>query len=222
MITGIIGGVLNPAQDKGNGKTATMTLDGLLAKYPHARITRSGRIIPGEPSNKIKIYSNYHVTFADEVISASEMAQMFFNEELNNVKILVDEMQSIVDSHYGVKKHKGNKKSIAQMFIRLSQQSRKRNVEITYTTQWYGNVNNQLRNHTNYLYEPIKYHSNGDICIKDRCKEFHIIKVYDISPMSALGDGEPVLVYPLNGILPFYSSSQIIYDSDDYVEMESK
>ena len=63
MITAFVGGILNPIQDKGNGKTATMTFSLLLAKYPHAQFrinkkTGDVSIILNEAS-KVKIYTKF-------------------------------------------------------------------------------------------------------------------------------------------------------------------
>jgi len=205
MITAFVGGILNPIQDKGNGKTATMTFSLLLAKYPHAQFrinkkTGDVEIITNEP-NKVKIYTNYKVTFADKVVSPEEMSEMFYDDSLKNAIIAIDEMQVLFDSHFGLKRN-----GVTNILQRVVQQSRKRNVEIYYTTQQFSNVHKVLRRHTNYIYETVKRHYDGSICIDDKCKNKHFIDVINVR-MPSLESWR----YPLDAILPFYDTSQIIF-----------
>lgn len=216
MITAFVGGTLVPLQDKGNGKTATMTFALLLAKYPKAKINlETGKITLGKPS-KTKIFTNYYVSFADKIMSPEEMVHMFLNDELRNCIVAIDEMQVLFDSHFGIQRSKGKKVSLQELIMRLAQQSRKRNVEIYYTTQRFANVHKVLRVHTNYVFEPVKYHYDGNICILDKCKEKHIIRVYDLMYST------PTWEYPLDIILPFYNSEEIIFTPSSMIDLRQE
>jgi len=206
MITAFVGGILNPIQDKGNGKTATMTFSLLLAKYPDAQFrinkkTNNTEIILNKPCN-VKIYTNYNVTFADAVISPDEMGEMFYDDTLKNAIIAIDEMQVLFDSHFGMKR-----KGISNVIQRIVQQSRKRNIEVYYTTQQFRNVHKVLRRHTNYIYETVKRHLDGSICIDDKCKSKHFVDVINIRMPNI-----PSWRYPLDAILPYYDTGQIIFE----------
>ena len=216
MITAFVGGTLVPLQDKGNGKTATMTLALLMAKYPKAGINMDTKKIKlGRPSG-VKVYTNYNVTFADKVMSPEDMVYMFMHDELKNCVIGIDEMQVLFDSHFGIKQSKKGKMSLQELIMRLAQQSRKRNVEIYYTSQRFANVHKVLRVHTNYLFEPIKYHYDGSVCILDRCNKKHFIRIYDLMHTT------PPWEYPLDIIVDFYNSDEIVFTSQNMVEVKEE
>ena len=213
MITAFTGGIINPIQDKGNGKTASMVFNLLMAKYPHVKIKYDGEDFEiasfGEKRN-IHIITNFHCELADEVISLKEMFERFFSEEgeqLQNTILAIDEMQMFVDSHFGMKK-----KSVAEMLMRLAQQSRKRRVEILYTTQRFGNVHKVIRAHTNYIYEPLKVHFDKytlqpeNVCIIDSCMKPHLVMLFNI--MTDL----PPIIFPLTPITQLYDSNEIILE----------
>ena len=213
MITAFVGGILNPIQDKGNGKTASMVFNLLMAKYPHAKIAYDGydfRIADYGKKSSIHIITNFSCKLADEVMSLKDMFDRFFSEEgeeLNNSILAIDEMQMFIDSHFGMKK-----KSIAEMLMRLAQQSRKRRVEILYTTQRYYNVHKVIRTHTNYIYEPIKVHFNQEdatpknVCIYDTCTKPHLIMLFSL--VTEL----PPVIFPLSPIIELYDSNEIIME----------
>lgn len=215
MITAFIGGILNPLQDKGNGKTASMTFACFIAKYPHAKITKN-KIILGKPA--CKVYANYNLKIADEILSVKDIIDLFFSDKLRNCVIAIDELQLLLDSHFGLKPSKKNKVSIQETLMRLVQQSRKRNIEIYYTSQSWENVHAVMRRHTNYVYEPVKKHFDNTLCIQDKCKEPHIIELYDLR----FPDLPPALRFPLHLALPLYNSDEIIfYKSEDFYQEQN-
>ena len=199
MITCITGGKLNHMQDKGNGKTATMTFFLLISKYPEAKLNLNKVISLGKKRN-IKVITNYKCKLADEILNMKQMYELFKKDELKNCIIAIDELQVFFDSHYGIKKS-----SIAEMLMRLVQQSRKRNIEIFYTTQRYENIHLVIRTHTNYVYEPIKFHYDKSLCLNDKCFKPHFIKVVSLQFMKTF-------TFPLNPILKLYDSSYLVLE----------
>ena len=208
MITCYTGGILAEAQDRGNGKTATMTFSLAFAKYPNMTFVSddgtpgSTRLILGEPNPDISVFTNYRVGFADKVLSPDEISELFETEILRNCVIGIDEMQVLWDSHFGM-----NQKSVKNRLQRLVQQSRKRNVSIYYTTQRNKNVHAILRRHTNLVCECIKRHYfTHDVCYDDQCYVPHYVEVVD------LDFRYPVWRWPLDCIFEFYDSDEIIFE----------
>jgi len=206
MITAYVGGILNTNQDRGNGKTATMTFSLLFAKYPNACFLYDGEDISIELNEPVdvSVFTNYKCSFADKVLSPSDIVVLFESNELKNCLIGIDEMQVLWDSHFGM-----SKKGVKNKLQRLVQQSRKRSVSIYYTSQQFGNVHAVLRRHTNKVFECIKRHYDGNICYDDQCYLKHYVDVID------LDFRVPIWNYPMESIFEFYDSDEIIFQGDD-------
>lgn len=155
MIYGIVGGLRNSGM-RGNGKTATMTY--FLIRH-HLR--------------GWKVYANYKLGFESEYMGVSEIKDAVLKKNLQNVVIGFDEIQLFLNSL-------GEKKKIINEFVhQLIAQTRKRSVDVYYTTQRYADVHARLRAQTDVVLCPLKFHEEDDSeCFVDRCKRKHYIEIF--------------------------------------------
>lgn len=153
---------------RGNGKTLTVT-NYLYEDYLEGRL----------------IYTNYYTSFSN-VMDTQKIVELIFNSDINkfqNVSIGIDEIQLILNSI-------GTKGKALKFIMNLIAQSRKRNVDIYYTTQRFLDIHKRLRTQTDMIFEPFKKHYHyednnlilDETCIKDNCNKPHIICVYPKRP----------------------------------------
>jgi len=157
---------------RGNGKTQTAT-------YYAYRDYQQGR----------KVLTNYKTTFST-MMSTKEIVDYIFDSELRNITVVIDEIQVILNSI-------GTKGTVLKFVEQLLNQSRKRNVDIWYTTQRYLNVHVRLRQQTDILLEPYKLDvipiegtnrfkiDTSHVCTIDSCNKPHIIVVKSKVPFVA-------------------------------------
>ncbi len=176
---------------RGNGKTLTATYYG-YQEYLEGK----------------EVYSNYHTSFS-KLYTMNELIELFKNDKLSNVVILMDEAQVYL-SNQGAKKKVVN--NLIGLFIA---QTRKRNVDIYLTTQRFNNLHNQLRLHTDIILLPVKTHADGSICRKNLCKEPHYIHVF----MST--EEDELVCLKADEVGQLYNSDEIVLDTF-YLEEEEK
>ena len=143
---------------RGNGKTLCLTFVGYLDYL-------AGR----------HVISNYKTSFS-EYVPVEEIACMVVEENIRDTTILITEMQVYLNS-LGV-----NSNDLKEFIGSVVGQSRKRNTDIHYDTQRYGDIHPRLRVQTDRAFLPRKFHENGEPCNLDRCKEDHIIYLYQHDP----------------------------------------
>jgi len=168
---------------RGNGKTMAMTYFGYQAH-------KKGK----------EVFSNYHTTFS-QPYTMNHLIQLFKDQNLSNVVILIDEAQVYL-SNQGVKK--GVLKELIGLFVA---QTRKRKVDIYLTTQRFLNLNNQLRIHIDSILLPVKAHADGQICKKDSCEKHHYIHIFPINEDDAL------CVIDAEKVGKLYNSDEIVLDT---------
>lgn len=185
MIYGIVGTIDDYSTGgsiRGNGKTLTMTYYGYQA-------FKEGQTV----------YSNYYTKFSC-IKTLNELMDIFNNKNLSNTVVLLDEIQVYLPNQ-GVKKGILN-----DLIARFIAQTRKRNIDIFYTTQRFKNLNNQLRIHTDEILLPIKTHADGIQCSSDKCKKEHYIHIF-----SQYSD-DAMIVLDAQKVGKLYDSNEIIFD----------
>lgn len=167
---------------RGNGKTMSLTFVGYV-DYCNGR----------------EVISNYKTSFS-ELRPTEEIASMVQDENLRDVTILLSELQLYLNSL-------GTNSKVLKNFIgSVVGQSRKRNVDIHYDTQRYGDIHPRMRVQTDRAFLPRKYHLDDEPCSIDRCSEPHIIKVYQHDPF----EREPVFILDATKFGSLYDSNEIV------------
>lgn len=186
MIYGIVGTIDDYSTGgsiRGNGKTMAMTYYGYQAH-----------------KNGHTIYSNYYTNFST-IITLNELMDIFTNKNLSNTTVLLDEIQVYLPNQ-------GVKRGILQDLIgRFISQTRKREIDIFYTTQRFKNLNNQLRIHTDEILLPVKTHEDGKQCASDKCKKDHYIHIF-----SQYSD-DAITILSAANVGKLYNSNEIIFDT---------
>lgn len=167
---------------RGNGKTLSMTFVGYLD-------SQSGR----------KVISNYQTSFS-EFVSIDKISEMVTQENIRDTTILVSEMQVYLNS-LGV-----NSNDLKTFIGSVVGQSRKRNTDIHYDTQRYGDIHPRMRVQTDRAFLPRKYHLDGSPCSIDRCPDEHVIYLYQHDPFLP----KPVLKLQASKFSGLYNSDEII------------
>lgn len=167
---------------RGNGKTMSLTFVGYV-----------------DHCNGREVISNYRTSFS-ELRPTEEIASMVQDENLRDVTILLSELQLYLNSL-------GTNSKVLKNFIgSVVGQSRKRNVDIHYDTQRYGDIHPRMRVQTDRAFLPRKYHLNDEPCSIDRCPKPHVIKVYQHDPF----EREPVFILDASKFGGLYDSNEIV------------
>jgi hypothetical protein len=166
----------------GNGKTLAMTFYLGMDK-------EEGR----------QIITNYHTTFS-ELMTVKEMIDYIMSTELKNISIGIDEMQLIFNSL-------GRKRAKTELITTMITQTRKRKVDIYFTTQRWMLIDKILRDMTAYVIVPQKMHSDGEECFLDSCsRPDHQIIVNCMIPYKPI----PLRILHANKVGQLYNSNEII------------
>ena len=167
---------------RGNGKTLSLTFVGFL-----------------DAQNGRQVIANYHTSFG-EFVPIDEIAEMVLHENIRDTTILLSELQVYLNS-LGV-----NSEDLKGFIGSVVGQSRKRNVDIHYDTQRYGDIHPRMRVQTDRAFLPRKFHTDGEPCSKDRCEEDHIIYVYQHDPYLR----DPVFRLKAPAFEGLYNSDEIV------------
>jgi hypothetical protein len=184
LIIGLIGCFeefwqINPL---GNGKTMAMTWFG-YEDYLEGR----------------KVLSNYKTSFT-EMATVENMVEMFNTTDLQDITFLIDEIHVVFDSL-------GHKQNKTRLITNMITQTRKRNVDLYFTTQRWKNVHTRLRSMTAYVLQPIKVHpESGRVCNQDSCKAEHEIIITCVLPRKPW----PLKILNCEAVGGLYNSNQII------------
>jgi ABC-type dipeptide/oligopeptide/nickel transport system ATPase component len=191
MILGIVG-------EMGSGKTLLMTY-----------------FLYGDFLENRQIYSNYHLEFKYSLIKLKELIEKAkHKEQLKNATIGIDEIHIFFES-----RRSGSKKNIVGSY--LVTQSRKRSLDIVYTTQFFYQVEKRIRDNTQYLIRSHKvaddvyqyeFHKRVDtLTIEGGGGEFQLIKTFIIRHKSA------------RAIYKLYDTEEVIMDlGEDELDDEPK
>ena len=167
---------------RGNGKTLCLTFVGYLD-------AQRGR----------RVISNYKTSFS-EYVAVDEIARMVVEENIRDTTILITEMQVYLNS-LGV-----NSSDLKEFIGSVVGQSRKRNTDIHYDTQRYGDIHPRLRVQTDRAFLPRKFHVDGEPCHRDRCEEEHVIYLFQHDPYLH----EEVIRLKAEAFADLYNTDEII------------
>jgi len=161
---------------RGCGKTLTMVKDALNFY-----------------DNGWTIYSNFDICIPYKKITNEDIINLVENENIKDCVLLIDEIQTIVDSRRSMKKDNLN-------FSYFVQQIRKRNIILLCTTQFTRTTDLRLREHTDIVVKPKIYH------------EYPVVEAeyFDVTSEEELGYIESkIIVYNPQRIFSLYDTNEI-------------
>lgn len=187
-IVGLVEDVRSCDQDRppsaGNGKTNLMT-----------HILYQEFII-----KQRLIITNFHTRFQGgsfagpswaRYMTSQEIFDHWFDEELENAIIAFTELQSLLNSA-------GRSSKVITYIEKCLNQRRKSGYDIIWDSQRWGSVDRRIRDVTDELYFPVKWHCRFDAkanswlpthpCNKDICGEKHLIAVHKEFPAETIED----------------------------------
>jgi len=173
---------------RGCGKTLTMVKDAL--KFYNDGWT---------------IYSNFDISIPYKKLSNEDIFQLPKNQKIRNCVLLIDEIQTIIDSRRSMKGENLN-------FSYFVQQIRKRNIILLCTTQFTRTVDNRLREHTDIVVKP-QIHRHFPVV------EAHYFDLTSEEDFGILDSR--VIVYNPENIWNFYDTDEI-KTSDNIKTKETK
>jgi hypothetical protein len=122
MIVGMVG-------DMGSGKTLLMTM-----------------LLKQDFDNDRTILCNYHLNFKYELLKVKKLIdEAKNNKQLKNLTLGLDELHISVDARTSMSKRN-------RIFSYLVTQTRKRSVDLYYTTQFFDQVEKRVRQNTVYIF----------------------------------------------------------------------
>ena len=145
---------------KGNGKTLT-------AVY----------LLYLDAKRGYKTYANIDTSFTDKM-NTSEVYELFRDSNATGISILIDEIQKDLNSLAGFTKSK----TLVEFCNIASAQTRKRDINLYWTTQRAGDIPLRLRIQTDILLQPIRVHADNTRCTTASCSRRHYIKVFAREP----------------------------------------
>lgn len=157
-----------------------------------------------------EVITNFFTTFS-KMERFKIIVDMIINGDLENVSIGLTEIQAFLNSL-------GTSSKIINFADKAVSQTRKREVDLHYTTQRFFNVHKRLRTQTDRVLEPRKYHYDDTICLKDRCKLPHLIKVYSVSPWLK----NPLQTLKAEKVGELYNTNEVISDEINKEELIQK
>ena len=188
MICAFVGTISDVSETciRGNGKTCSMTGVAYLAH------------MEGQ-----KIYSNFKTTFSEEVIGV----QAFIDNLRKSPKKYADciymatEFQKILNSL-------GSSTKEVLFIDGFCSELRKLDIDFFYDTQRFNNIHLRMRIHTDYIFQPFKYHMDNTPCNIDRCKKPHKICLHSAKPFSP----KIKKIFDATKVGQLYNTKEICYD----------
>lgn len=189
-------------------------------------IVKAGHIIKGNGKNICatwyllqdylngkNVIANYKTTFAD-YLPTQDIIESALTGEIDNVSIALDEMSLYLNSL-------GEKQKILKFIMRLVKQGRKIKSNIYWMEQRYDDVHLRLRIHTQYVFEPEKYHYDMSLCDDEDClRNDHLIFMFEKKPFQLLN---PVIVLDAATVGKLYNTDEVLLDeiSANDIDMSS-
>jgi len=171
---------------KGNGKTMT----GVYLLYLDAK-------------RGYKAYANIDTSFTDQMNTA-EVYELFKDSTATGISILIDEIQKDMNSIAGFT----SSKTLVEFCNIASAQTRKRDINLYWTTQRAQDIPLRLRVQTDILLQPIRVHADGSRCMNASCDKRHYIKVYAKEPLKQ----HPIVTLDCVAVGRLYDSYQVLTD----------
>ena len=188
MITGFVGVIENnpDAPISGNGKTGSMVGVSYL-----------------DHLNKNKrIWSNFETDYSEKICGLQEMIDTIGDEPQEDLIICVTEMQRILNSI-------GSSTKQVRFIENFASQLRKLKVDLYYDTQRFKSIHLRLRNFTDIIFVPKKYHFDYTPCNYNLCKKPHLVCLYVYKPTGYTKD---VIRFNMEMVGQHYNSDEICMD----------
>lgn len=121
------------------------------------------------------IWSNFETDFSDEVMGFQEMIDTIGDEPHPHLELMITEMGKIINSL-------GSSVKKALYIENFARQLRKVDVNVSYDEQRFNSLHLRLRNFTDTIFIPEKFHFDGSPCNYNLCKKPHVIKLFSYEP----------------------------------------
>ena len=171
---------------KGNGKTLTA----VYLMYLDAK-------------RGYKCYSNIETNFTDSM-STAQVYELFKDSNATGISILLDEIQKDMNSIAGFT----SAKTIVEFCNIASAQTRKRDINLYWTTQRASDIPLRLRVQTDILLQPVRIHADQSRCTNASCERRHYINVYSREPMRL----NPIVTLDCQAVGKLYDTCQVLTD----------
>jgi hypothetical protein len=221
MIYGIVGifddvrySVIQRPSSAGNGKT------NLMAHILYEEFLRKDRNVIANFHLKYKGSSFASASWATYMTS-QEIFDHWFDEELEGSIIGITELQSLLNSA-------GRSAKMITYLERCLNQRRKSDYDLIWDSQRWGSVDKRVRDNTDEVYHPMKYHCIYDPeedtwrptypCLKDRCDERHLIAVHCDLPLPPTFEEQITPLYFMKSweIGELYNTKEKMLDTLNY------
>lgn len=139
------------------------------------------------------LYSNFDICIPYKKLSNEDIINIADNESIRDCVLLIDEIQTIIDSRRSMRKENLN-------FSYFVQQIRKRNIILLCTTQFTKTTDVRLREHTDIVVKPRMYH------------EYPVVEAeyFDVTSEEDLGYVDSkIIVYNPQRIFSLYDTNEI-------------
>ena len=187
MITAIVG-CMDESEGtpiSGNGKGVTNTG---LAYLNHIKYHK-------------RIWSNYTTDFSEKVCGLQEMIDTVGDEPQPDLIFVITEMGKVLNSLGSPQR----KVLYVENFVR---QLRKLEIDFQFDEQRFKTVHLRLRNFTDKIFIPMKFHTDYEPCNYNLCKKPHYIAVYSQVPKKP----KPVIIFDATKVGQHYNTNEICYD----------
>ena len=156
-----------------------------------------------------KCYANIDTSFT-EPMNTADVYALFKDSTARDIAILLDEIQKDMNSTTGFT----SPKTIVEFANIAAAQTRKRNINLYWTSQMARDVHIRVRNQTDILLQPIRVHATcgeGERsirCQKASCDRPHYIQVYSREPDRRY----PLVTLDCAAVGRLYDTSQVLTD----------
>lgn len=171
---------------KGNGKTLT----GVYMLYLDAK-------------RGYKTYANISTSFT-EPMTTKDVYELFRDSNATGISILIDEIQKDLNSIAGFT----SSKTLVEFCNIASAQTRKRNINLYWTTQRAWDIPLRLRIQTDILLQPIRVHGDNSRCVTASCSRRHYVKVYAREPFKH----KEIVTLDCQAVGKLYDTNQVLTD----------
>jgi len=197
MIVAFVGVIYSDSKCpiSGNGKTGGMTGIAMLDHYQ---------------KNKT-IWSNYYTDFSDKVCGLQEMIDEIGDEQHPDLILCISEMGQILNSL-------GSKTKQVLFVEKFVSQIRKLEIELYWDAQRFRSIHLRLREFTDVIFIPRKYHFDGLECNYNLCKKPHKVSLYCYKPEQE--NNEPKISFDMSKVGLHYDHKEVIYDKITLADKE--
>ncbi len=154
-----------------------------------------------------KCYANMDTSFTDKM-TTQEVYDLFADSTATGISILLDEIQKDMNSLMGYTAAK----TIVEFCNIAAAQTRKRDINLYWTTQRAHDIPLRARVQTDILLQPVRIHADGKRCQVASCtNKKHYIRVYAREPFRP----NPIVTLDCIAVGKLYDTTQVLTDRLD-------